>query len=93
MDSDAVAFDAVDWNHVRTIGVKLEPALRAGIRSRGRRRRITLALDAEPIEEAKRIAEHSGVDYQVILRRWLIQGASVARTQRLLRRRHAFSDR
>jgi hypothetical protein len=93
LDSDAVAFDAINWDRVRTIGVTLEPALRHRIRSRGRLRRITLALDAEPIEEAKRVAEHSGVDYQMILRRWLIQGASVARTQRLLRQRHASSDR
>ena len=93
VDSDAVDFDAIDWDHVRTIGISLEAALRQRIRSRARLRRVTLALDAEPIEEAKRIAERSGVDYQLILRRWLIQGASVARTQRLLRQRHAPSDR
>jgi hypothetical protein len=55
-------------------------------------RRVTLAVDVEPIEEARRTAARSGVDYQAVLRRWLIQGASVARTQRLLRQRHAAAD-
>ena len=90
VDRDAVAFDSIDWGRVRTIDVSLEPQLIAQIRSR--RRRVTLAVDVEPIEEARRIAARSGVDYQVVLRRWLIQGASVARTQRLLRQRHAAAD-
>jgi hypothetical protein len=93
VDHDAVAFDSIDWGRVRTIDVSVEPQLAAQIRSRRRLRRVTLAVDVEPIEEARRIAARSGVDYQVILRRWLIQGASVARTQRLLRQRHGADPR
>jgi predicted NAD-dependent protein-ADP-ribosyltransferase YbiA (DUF1768 family) len=92
LDRDAVSFDSIDWGRVRTIDVSLEPQLVAQIRSRRRLRRLTLAVDFEPIEEARRIAARSGVDYQAVLRRWLIQGASVARTQRLLRQRHAAAD-
>lgn len=92
VDRDAVAFDSIDWGRARTIDISLEPQLAAQIRSRRRLRRVTLAVDVEPIEEARRIAARSGVDYQVVLRRWLIQGASVARTQRLLRQRHAAAD-
>ena len=88
-DSDAVAFDSIDWSHVRAIGVSLAPTLAARMRASRRLRRVTLAVDVEPIEEARRIAARSGVAYQAILRRWLIQGASVARTQRLLRQRRA----
>lgn len=92
-DSDAVAFDSIDWRRVREIDVSLEPMLARRIRARQRLRRVTLAVDAEPIEEARRIAARSGVEYQAVLRRWLIQGANVARTQRLLRQRHTASDR
>ena len=92
VDRDAVAFDSIDWGRVRTIDVSVEPQLAAQIRSRRRLRRVTLAVDVEPIEEARRIAARSGVDYQAVLCRWLIQGASVARTQRLLRKRHAAAD-
>jgi hypothetical protein len=86
-----VAFDSVDWSRVRAIDVSLEPKLAARIR--GRRLRVTLSVDAESIQEARRIASRSGVDYQAVLRRWLIQGASVARTQRLLRQRDPASSR
>ena len=92
-DSDAVAFDSIDWSRVRAIDVSLEATLAGRIRARQRLRRVTLAVDIEPIEEARRIAARSGVGYQAVLRRWLIQGANVARTQRLLRQRHAASGR
>lgn len=92
VDRDAVAFDSIDWGRVRTIDVSLEPQLAARIRSRRRLRRVTLAVDGEPIAEARRVAARSGVNYQAVLHRWLIQGASVARTQRLLRQRHAAAD-
>lgn len=92
VDRDAVAFDSIDWGRVRTIDVSLDPQPAAQIRSRRRLRRVTLVVDGEPIAEARRIAARSGVDYQAVLRRWLIQGASVARTQRLLRQRHAATD-
>jgi hypothetical protein len=88
-DSDAVAFDSIDWIRVRAIDVSLEPTLAKRIRARQRLRRVTLAVDVEPIEEARRIAARTGVAYQSVLRRWLIQGANVARTQRLLQQRHA----
>ena len=91
-DRDAVGFDAVDWSRVRGLDVTLEPELTAEIRASRRLRRVTLGVGAEPIEEARRIAARSGVGYKTILHRWLIQGACVARTQRLLRRRHPAPD-
>jgi hypothetical protein len=54
---------------------------------------VTLALDVEPIEEALRMVAPSGVAYQAVLRRWLIQAANVARTPRRLRQCQAASDR
>jgi predicted DNA binding CopG/RHH family protein len=79
-DNDVVAADDVDWK--TALGVEIDPKLAEAIRSRARLRQITLRVGAEQIEEARRVATRTGVPYQAVLRRWLAEGASLARSLR-----------
>lgn len=79
-DDDAVVADDVDWE--TTLEVEIDPRLAEAIRSRARLRQITLRVGAEQIEEARRVATRTGVPYQAVLRRWLAEGASLARSLR-----------
>jgi predicted DNA binding CopG/RHH family protein len=75
-----VTTDDVAWNTV--LEVEIDPKLAEAIRSRARLRQITLRVGAEQIEEARRVAMRTGVPYQAVLRRWLAEGASLARSLR-----------
>jgi len=77
-DNDVVAADDIDWN----AAVEVEPKLAEAIRARARLRQITLRVGTEQIEEARRVAARTGVPYQAVLRRWLAEGASLARSLR-----------
>lgn len=79
-DDDAVVADDVDWK--TALEVEIDPKLAEAIRSRARLRQITLRVGAEQIEEARRVAARTGVPYQAVLRRWLAEGASLARSLR-----------
>ena len=79
-DNDVVAADDVDWN--TALDVKIDPKLAEEIRSRSRLRQITLRVGAEQIEEARRVSARTGAPYQAVLRRWLAEGASLARSLR-----------
>lgn len=79
-DSDVVTVDDVDWN--TALSVEIDPKLAEAIRSRTRLRQITLRVGTEQIEEARRVAARTGVPYQAVLRRWLAEGASLARSLR-----------
>jgi len=81
IDPDAVDFDAVDWTRIESL--ELDPALIEQIRARRALRSITLRVGVEQIAEARRVAERTGLPYQAVLRRWLSEGASIARTKRL----------
>lgn len=70
----------VDWS--TALEVEIDPRLAEAIRSRARLRQITLRVGAEQIEEARRVATRTGVPYQAVLRRWLAEGASLARSLR-----------
>jgi hypothetical protein len=50
--------------------------------ARGRLRSITLRLGVEQIAEARRLSDSTGVPYQVILRHWIAEGASIAQRAR-----------
>jgi predicted DNA binding CopG/RHH family protein len=75
-----VTADDVDWS--TALGVEIDPKLTEAIRARARLRQITLRVGAEQIEEARRVAARTGVPYQAVLRRWLAEGASLARSLR-----------
>ena len=77
-DNDVVTADDVDWN--TALEVDIDPKLVEAIRSRARLRQITLRVGAGQIEEARRVATRTGVPYQDVLRRWLAEGASLARS-------------
>lgn len=79
-DDDMVTAEDIDWN--TTLEVEIDPKLAEAIRSRARLRQITLRIGAEQIAEARRVAARSGVPYQAVLRRWLAEGASLARSLR-----------
>ena len=85
IDPDAVEFEDVDWDAVRPVHFDLDPALVERIRAR-RLRPLTLRVGAEQIEEARREAERTGAKYQAVLRRWLAEGASRARIERMRKR-------
>lgn len=82
-DPDAVEFEAIDWESSEPLAVELDPSLVEQIRARRRLRQITLRVGEEQIAEARRVAARSGLKYQAVLRRWLAEGASIARTKRL----------
>jgi len=78
-----VEFEAIDWESSEPLAVELDPSLVEQIRARRRLRQITLRVGEEQIAEARRVAARSGLKYQAVLRRWLAEGASIARTKRL----------
>jgi len=84
-DPDAIDPKAIDWQNSRPLEVDLDPALLEHIRARRRLRQLTLRVGVEQIEEARRVAARTGLKYQAVLRRWLSEGASLARTRRLAR--------
>jgi hypothetical protein len=91
IDPDAIdpktsEYAGVDWDHLQTESLDIDPALAERIRSRRRLKQITLRIAQEQIDEARYIAETGGEKYQAVLRRWLAQGASMARTARLRRK-------
>jgi hypothetical protein len=86
IDLKAREYSRVDWEHLQEESIEIDPALAERIRSRRRLRQITLRVAQEQIDEARRVAETGGEKYQAVLRRWLAQGASLARTTRLRRR-------
>jgi len=79
-DNDVVATDDVAWN--TTLEVEIDPKLAEAIRSRARLQQITLRIGMDQIAEARRVAARTGVPYQAVLRRWLAEGASLARSLR-----------
>jgi hypothetical protein len=82
-DSDALDPGSIDWRHVQAVKVDIDPALLEQIRSRRRLRQLTLRIGVEQVDEARRVAAETGLPYQAVLRRWLAEGASIARTKRL----------
>ena len=65
------------------LAVELDPSLIEQIRGRRQLRQLTLRVGEEQIAEARRVAARTGLKYQAVLRRWLAEGASIARTKRL----------
>jgi hypothetical protein len=65
--------------------MELDPALVERIRAR-RLQPLTLRVGADQIAEARRVAERTGAKYQAVLRRWLAEGASRARVERMRER-------
>lgn len=80
-DPDAVDFNSVDWDSVKPVTVELDPTVVELIRSRRDLKQITLRVGVEQIEEARRVAARTGLKYQAVLRRWLAEGASIARAE------------
>ena len=76
-------FASVDWSRVEREVVELDPALVERIRSRSKLKPVTLRIGVEQMAEARRVAERTGAKYQAVLRRWLAEGASRERADRL----------
>jgi hypothetical protein len=98
VDADAIDIEAssyanVDWENLPTEQLELDPALVEAIRARRHLRSITLRVGEEQIAEARRVASETGEKYQAVMRRWLAQGASLARTKRVDRRKPARRSR
>lgn len=75
----------VDFEKLEPMHLDLDPALVEQIRSRDRLKQLTLRVGREQIEEAKRVATRTHRRYQSVLRQWLAEGASRARSARLKR--------
>lgn len=82
-----VEFNSVDWETVEPVNVELDPALIEHIRARRHLKQITLRVGVEQIQEARRVAARTGLKYQAVLRRWLAEGASLARSKSVRQRR------
>lgn len=80
-DPDSVDFDSIDWDSVKPDDVELDPSLVEQIRARRQLKQITLRVGIEQIKEARRVAARTGLKYQAVLRRWLAEGASLARAK------------
>ncbi len=89
LDPDAVEFEAIDWAKVEPEAIELDPALVERIRARGQLQPLTLRVGVEQVAEARKVAERTGAKYQAVLRQWLAEGASRARTVRIKGRRGA----
>ena len=72
-----------DWDGLPRRTEEIDPALVEELRTRRTLKQITLRVGVEQIEEARRVSERTGIPYQTVLRRWLAQGASIARSHRL----------
>src|SRR5438094_10618836 len=81
-DPDAAAHADYDWAGAE-VQFELDPKLVEQIRIRRALTQITLRVGAEQIAEARRLSKSSGIPYQTILRRWLAEGASIARSRRM----------
>jgi len=79
-DPDAVGIGEVDWSATPE-EFELDPALVERIRARSRLRSITLRVGREQIAAAREVAARTGRKYQAVLRQWLAEGASRARTR------------
>jgi predicted DNA binding CopG/RHH family protein len=77
---DIVTTDDIDWN--TALDVEIDPKLAEAIRARARLRQVTLRVGTEQIAEARRVSARTGIPYQAVLRRWLAEGASLARSLR-----------
>jgi len=78
-DQTEAEWAAVDLDRRESHTLDLDPALIEAIRARGRLRQITLRVGEEQIAAARREAAERGEKYQAVMRRWLAQGASLAR--------------
>ncbi len=81
-DPDAVEFEDIDWRRVTPEELELDPALVERIRARRQLQPLTLRVGADQIAEARQVAVRTGMKYQAVLRQWLAEGASRARTAR-----------
>jgi hypothetical protein len=82
-DPDAVSFRSVNWANLKPVQIELDPILVESIRARQALKQLTLRVGVEQIAEARREASRTGRKYQAVLRQWLAEGASSARTARL----------
>ncbi len=87
-DPDAIdpadpRFAGVDWEALPRHTLEIDPLLVEKIRARRKLKQITLRIGEEQIAEAMRVSERTGTPYQVVLRRWLAEGASHARMERM----------
>ena len=89
IDPDAPEYAGVDWEALPEAHFSLDPALVERIRARHALKQITLRIGEEQIAEARRVAAKTGTPYQAVLRRWLAEGASRARIQRMQAKRAA----
>ena len=76
-DTDAVRFEDIDWD-AAPIEVEIDPRLAERIRSR-QLKPVSLRIGEDQIAMAREVAKRTGAKYQAILRRWLANGASLAR--------------
>jgi hypothetical protein len=83
IDPDAPELADVDWTRLRRHTVELDPALVEQMHARRRLKQLTLRVGLEQIAEARRVAGRTGAKYQSVLRRWLAEGASRARADRM----------
>ena len=83
LDPDAIPFDSVDWENAQVEPIEFDPAFVEQVRSRRTLKQVTIRIGVEQIEEARRVAARAGLKYQAVLRRWLAEGASLARSKRL----------
>lgn len=82
IDPDAPELAGVDWDRLTRHSVELDPALVEQIHARRQLKQLTLRIGVEQIDEARKVAKRTGAKYQAVLRQWLAEGASRARTER-----------
>lgn len=83
IDIESPEYERVDWDSLPRRAVDLDPALVEEIRARHLLKQLTLRVGTEQIEEARRVASQTGAKYQAVLRRWLAEGASRSRAERI----------
>ena len=72
------------WDQLEPVEVEVAPEMRRLTVRRTRKKPVTLRLEAQQIERAKRLARAKSLSYQALMRSWISEG--IARAERSRKR-------
>ena len=64
------------WDQLEPVAFTVDPELKAKIKARSNLKRVTLRLNQDQVNAAKRIAVRKGLPYQTLMRMWIVNGIS-----------------
>jgi predicted DNA binding CopG/RHH family protein len=73
-----------EWNQLKPAEVEVSPDVRRVTLRQSRKKPVTLRLEEQQIERAKKLARAKSLSYQALMRSWISEG--IARAERLRKR-------